>query len=107
MNEPEIHEWDDPAALAEVVEANRRATLAEGSVWAPEGITYEDLIDDPLRELHSKLMRPFFALQMSGAMLEKKLLSGDKSPAAASAETRYRNARREIHALLTEYKEKQ
>jgi hypothetical protein len=107
MNEPEIHEWDDPAALAEVVAASRRAALAQGPVWAPDGVTLEDLIDDPLGELHSKLMRPLFALTMSGAMLRKKLLSGDKSPAAASAETRYRNARDEIHALLTEYKEKQ
>lgn len=86
--EPQIHEEGDP-------------------IWAPDGITCDDLIDDPVRQLVSDLMRPTFVLNMTGALLTKKLSSGDKSSAAASAETRYRNARREILAVLTEYQEKQ
>lgn len=72
---------------------------------APESeVPIGELLDDPLEKLMSRLLKPTMVYNFARAGLLKRLAGAD-DPSSRSAETRYRNARREILAALTEYQE--
>lgn len=81
-------------------------TEDERRALAEEDIPVTELMDsdDPLERLLNAILRPQYAMRMSRAMVLKRLAGAD-DPSSRSAETRYRNARREILAALTEYQE--
>lgn len=81
-------------------------TEDERRALAEEDIPVTELMDsdDPLERLLNAILRPQYAMRMSRAMVLKRLAGADDW-SARTAETRYRNARREILAALTEYQE--
>lgn len=72
---------------------------------APESeLPIGELLDDALERLMSRLLKPTMVYNFARAGLIKRLAGAD-DPSSRSAEKRYRNARREILAALTEYQE--
>ena len=101
------------AAYEEVIETHSDVEIRtvietedERRALAEEDIPVTELMDpeDPLEKLINAMMRPQFNFLMSRAMVVKRLAGADDW-SARTAETRYRNARREILAALTEYQE--
>lgn len=72
---------------------------------APESeLPIGELLDDALERLMSRLLKPTMVYNFARAGVIKRLAGAD-DPSSRSAEKRYRNARREILAALTEYQE--